>query len=77
LSSSNVAAKHALIVTVRGAVAASIAHAHFGAKNFQRHLAGNGSGSIQVSSPTIPGRYFLTVQDDGVSLEKLAVFVHG
>ena len=77
LSSSNVAAKHALIVTVRGAVAASIAHANFGAKNFQRHLDGNGSGSIQVSSPTIPAKYFLTVQDDGVSLDKLAVFVHG
>jgi hypothetical protein len=77
LSSSNVAAKHALIVTVRGAVAASIVHASFGDKNFQRHLDGNGSGSIHVSSPTIPGKYFLTVHDAGVSLGKMTVIVHG
>jgi hypothetical protein len=75
-SSSNVAAKRAITVTVRGGVSQSIARAYLGGKNFQTHLDRAGSGAIRVFAPTTRGTYLLTVQDAGVSLKKLTVHVH-
>jgi hypothetical protein len=62
---------------VRGGIPKPIARANFGARNFQTYLDGAGSGSIQVSSPTAPGKHFPTRDDAGLSLEKVTVQFHG
>jgi hypothetical protein len=77
LSSSNVAAQRAITVTVRGGVSSSIARAYIGGKSFPTHLDRSGSGAIRVFLPAALGTYVLTVQDVGVSLNKVTVHVHG